>query len=487
MDVINDVGEVPPTGRSRVLYVDFTLFNPTNEFLSTVRLAVEFTTASAVYPSADIQTFHLYGRQATRQGFFLLAVDIVLLLSIFVFLVQMIQQIRRRGWKAFFDFSNMLHLFNLFCFFSTYFCWLKAEFLMPNPIDGVDYTATWIDYRSPVWWVKSATEINAVNIFLSWMKGFDYLAFIPQFRILLGTLGRAMPHLFYFMIILGIVLYSSSLSFMLIFASSLPEYRSQVETCYTLLSSMMGDFDVGVLRDVSPVLGPLMWLVYQIVMVFVMMNMLIAIISEAFIEEQAEIKQEQKKGLLGVGALVIEIIWDAFVVRIPLLGPCLDKAFGAQVKFMQARKMKMIRLKAVQIKLVAAMDKDNDGKVDARELLAEVEHMEGSGNLNRFALDRVFRRVGISNEIQRRDLVEEIFMFDEDGDGTLDLMELHTLLEGLEEASNFAKECGVDFHGEGAEVNDADKPSDLVPHPPLVGDAAVLKDVQATQVGMLHH
>ena len=56
---------------------------------------------------------------------------------------------------------------------------------------------------------------------------------------------------------------------------------------------MLGDFDFEELRLINPVLGPILFSIFAMLVVFVLLNMFIAIISDSFDETKKALADEQ--------------------------------------------------------------------------------------------------------------------------------------------------------------------------------------------------
>jgi hypothetical protein len=85
---------------------------------------------------------------------------------------------------------------------------------------------------------------------------------------------------------------------------------------FTLLKSLLGDFDFEELRDANPYVGPALFIVFVGLAVFVLLNMLIAIISDAYAEARKEISDEDDIDLL---TLIFKYLRES-VHSIPVVG-----------------------------------------------------------------------------------------------------------------------------------------------------------------------
>jgi hypothetical protein len=66
----------------------------------------------------------------------------------------------------------------------------------------------------------------------------------------------------------------------MIFQGRLHSFRTLSEAIFTLMRSLLGDFHFQELQFADNVMGPLLFVLFVVLAVFVVLNMLIAIISE---------------------------------------------------------------------------------------------------------------------------------------------------------------------------------------------------------------
>ena len=205
--------------------------------------------------------------------------------------------------------GNIAHILNLCLFFVStgYRVWSVIE--LPDDVDPD--SNTFVNFRTAADKLKTATDINALydlhsgaslslvlsftvahahgllfgdvalclcvrvssNAFLTWVKVFKYLEFIPKLKILLGTLGNAAGKVSGFSFITAVVLFGSSQAFTLAFGTSLEAYRNLTQSFFSLTRVLFGDFDFEALRMESPFMGPLMFFSFSMLGVFILLNM----------------------------------------------------------------------------------------------------------------------------------------------------------------------------------------------------------------------
>jgi hypothetical protein len=76
----------------------------------------------------------------------------------------------------------------------------------------------------------------------------------------------------------------------MLFQGRLQEFSTIGDSCFTLMRSLLGDFDFERLQHANLYLGPILFIIFVVLAVFVILNMLIAIISDAYVEVEEDVR-----------------------------------------------------------------------------------------------------------------------------------------------------------------------------------------------------
>jgi len=134
---------------------------------------------------------------------------------------------------------------------------------------------------------RSAVSVQACNVFLNWFKVVAFLSASPLFGLLMDTLTLAAPKVGGFSLVFGIILYGFAQAHVMVFGDYLSDFRTIENSCFTLLRSLLGDFDFVAMQEADTTMGPVFFVLYVSIAVLVILNMIIAIISDAYVEEGA--------------------------------------------------------------------------------------------------------------------------------------------------------------------------------------------------------
>ncbi|KAK9824402.1 hypothetical protein WJX72_010049 [[Myrmecia] bisecta] len=309
--------------QTRALFVDINVWHPQLRYMGIVRILFEMLPSGGVTPWAEIDVFRPYPYTSSADRAYLV-LDLVVLAQVFIYIFLEIKKVLRIGASAYaHELANLPHVINLALFIVVWIFRLLAMSATPDPVNT--NSSTYIEMRSACYLWKAAQAINSFNMFLCWVKMFKYMAFMPQFAQLTRTLRTAAGRLGSFFIIITIVIVGSAQAFFLAFGSKLPQYRNIQESIFALVRALLLDFSLQELRSANLWLGPLFFGSFIILAVFVLLNMFIAIISDAYSEVRHEL--ERSKGV-EYGTIIMHVILHDWLYKIPFIGTPLRRFFG---------------------------------------------------------------------------------------------------------------------------------------------------------------
>jgi len=130
-------------------------------------------------------------------------------------------------------------------------------------------------------------NIHAVIVVLSFMKLFKYLNLSDQFALMSDTVINVTTDIFVFNVMLMVVMASFAVSGNQLFGSEVADYSSLTETLNTMFRVMLGDFDFEELINVSFFYAVVWFILFQVLVFMIMLNVFISIIAESFCAEHS--------------------------------------------------------------------------------------------------------------------------------------------------------------------------------------------------------
>lgn len=268
---------------SRAVFIEFTVYNANHNLYCVLNLVLEFTAAGGALPFVQVLATRI-DRYVGNFQMFVLACEASFVLFTILFTYREIRRMTKAPLKEYVkEFWTWVEVFQILLSWAVivlYFVrfgvdkMIKNEFKAnPNKFINHLYMAA-ID--------RLYGYIFAAIVFLMSLKFLRLFRFNRRMSLLGSVLREAHKELFYFLIIWGIVFMAFAHFSYLIFSRELHKFHSFIGTSETLLSVMLGKFSYSNLERSNRVLGPLMFFIYNITVVFILMNMFVSIIIENF-------------------------------------------------------------------------------------------------------------------------------------------------------------------------------------------------------------
>jgi hypothetical protein len=274
-----------------------------------VRMVLEMTKAGGVIPSYDFNSFNLFATWFGDTAFslFLGCCRALVVLFYVGYAWEEFKVVRRMRWRVLHEPLHILQILNIIFFIVSTSMVQYSSRMVPLNVDvsGEVYTPFYrcMKFRA------LAMAVQGFNVFLNWFKLIGLLSFSPTFAVMSTTLGRAVQHTASFVVIFAVVHLGFSMAHFLLFGSKLFAFSTLKQSALTLIRSLLGDFDFQQLRDANAFMGPLLFVLFIGVSVFVVLNIFIAIISHAYQEcKQEQASKPQVKVWHEVKALLKEIL-----------------------------------------------------------------------------------------------------------------------------------------------------------------------------------
>ena len=134
-----------------------------------------------------------------------------------------------------------------------------------------------------------AYTFMGVNAVVTWLKLLKYLNLFPHLSMLSITLRNAAYPAISFSVMFAIVFCSCGQAFNLAFGAQLRDFSTFSRSMMSLFRALLGDFDYTSIEEADRVVGPILFTVFIFLVVFVLLNMFIAILTEAYEKAKVEV------------------------------------------------------------------------------------------------------------------------------------------------------------------------------------------------------
>jgi len=281
--------------QTRVVWVDFTTYNANLNLFHIAQMAFEFLPSGGVFPSYTFRVARLYKYADTILGRAQLAGEIVILFFVVCYLIQEVYELWRLGCIQYWQNGwNVIDLINMLLFLVVFV--MRVVILVKLQDLSIDPSNTRRFYNfQPISLLNSAEQnILAVNAFILWFKVFKYTKFLPGMDIIAETVSKSIRNTVSFVAMMAFVLFGFAQAGVLAFGTDVPGFHTFIDTFFTLLRSLLGDFDFVAMQESNRVFGPLYFLTFIILVFFILLSMFMAILNDAYTEVQDSARDKQK-------------------------------------------------------------------------------------------------------------------------------------------------------------------------------------------------
>ncbi|XP_059101869.1 polycystin-2-like protein 2 isoform X3 [Peromyscus eremicus] len=242
------------TRGTRVVFIDFSLYNANVNLFCVIRLVAEFPATGGLLTSWQFYSVKLL-RYVTHYDYFIASCEIVFCIFLFVFITQELRKMNEFKSAYFKSIWNWLELLLLvLCFLAVSFyayCNMQNFLLLGRLLKN---TESYPNFYFLAYWHIYYNDIIAITIFFAWIKILKFISFNETMSQLSSTLSRCMKDIVGF-----------------------AQFRI-----------VLGDFNFAGIQQANWILGPIYFITFIFFVFFVLLNMFLAIINDTYSEVKAD-------------------------------------------------------------------------------------------------------------------------------------------------------------------------------------------------------
>lgn len=274
--------------RTRAIFVEIAIYSAQVNLFGVATFLTEWIPTNGVIYFNNVKVARLY---SIGNDFHIvtLVCEIFLACFVVVFMYAEIKKMYKLRKNYFRDPWNWLEMAQivliLTCtgalFQRTSFAQSSIEQMKSNPEKFVSFIRT-------ITWDEVFGYSLAFLVFFANLKLLKLIRFNHRIYQFTKTLSTAASPLMSFMIVFSIFYVAYSILFYAMFGAILPEYRSFLFTVETLFNTVMGAFDFEIIRENSPILGPIIFFSFMMIMVMILLNVFLTILMDSYAEVQED-------------------------------------------------------------------------------------------------------------------------------------------------------------------------------------------------------
>ncbi|CAG9461774.1 unnamed protein product [Pedinophyceae sp. YPF-701] len=274
---------------TRAVVIDIPLLSQETALFTTVRSVIEFPYFGGVFPTVETLTYRLF-RYVTQGDLIVLVLEFIFLAMTLYYTVQEVIEIARSKLAYLREAWNYIDWANLIIIY-TVFGLRLASYLEIRSSDISSFSVVYTDYPSLGVFATQELNVAAFNFFLLYFKFFKYLSHVPRMDAILATIAASAFDLCLFALMGAVVMFGFAAAFYSSFGQEVKAHFTVADSMGTLCRILLGDFDYESLSDANAIMAPLLFYSFILVVFFILLNMFLAIVNDAY----AEVKGNQSE------------------------------------------------------------------------------------------------------------------------------------------------------------------------------------------------
>ncbi|XP_041373429.1 polycystic kidney disease protein 1-like 2 [Gigantopelta aegis] len=270
--------------RTRVVFVEFTLFNPNVQLFTVVVLMFEYSNTGFVFPYHLIYTANFYHYQNEFETFVAL-VEILFVIYLFIFTCAEFKKFRKMSCRDYFNEPWTFVELTILCLaYSTIALFISRLLVCNHLMDTFadsDFEK-FANFHTAAFHDSLLRYVMSSLIMLVIIKFFKLLRFNVRLSMLAKTLHSARgPLIAYSFSLFGFTMAFATFA-VLVFGTTLEGYRNFPSTVTTMFLFMMGESDYYGLYEGNAVLGPLFFFLFSLTFQFILVQYFITLLMDSF-------------------------------------------------------------------------------------------------------------------------------------------------------------------------------------------------------------
>ncbi|XP_071965421.1 uncharacterized protein [Antedon mediterranea] len=269
---------------TRAIFIDFVIYNPVMDFYVVSYLMVDFLPQGGMLGYVDFKVTKLKTiNNLTFSEYALLGLEGIFLLFVLWFTYTEVKKILQLRKKYFKDKENIVELITLSIAVTAVFMYFYRLFESMKLVSERKESPTkLLNFQYVVHWETYFKWMMGFVLFIFTIKFMKLLRFNYRLRLFCETVIACWYEVLLFLIMFGVIFMGYTCCGFLLFSNSLYDYVTVVTTMESLFSFLLGKFDFSSLVGVSRILGPIYFFSFATISIFILMNMFLTVIIEAF-------------------------------------------------------------------------------------------------------------------------------------------------------------------------------------------------------------
>ncbi|EDO41988.1 predicted protein, partial [Nematostella vectensis] len=267
---------------TRAVLLEFVVYNAQQNLFSAVTILVEFLPMGGMIPYSKIDTVRVY-RYVNTYSTLLIASEIIIVLVIIGSLYLLIKRIYKQRTLFFKYFWNWVDIFQvLFGLASISMYFIKLASIQTTMKDLKLNPLVFVNFQVTVFLNDVDACLVAAVVFLTTIKFLRLLKYQAYIKLLDNVFARFSTDMSWFMVEFTMWLMPFVIFENIVFGTKLEDFHTILSSFQSSLNALLGSTYYNDLKDGDRVMGPLLFVGFNILVVFILLNIFISIINASF-------------------------------------------------------------------------------------------------------------------------------------------------------------------------------------------------------------
>ncbi|XP_033986203.1 polycystin-2 isoform X1 [Trematomus bernacchii] len=280
---------------TRAVFLDFSVYNGNINLFCIARLLVEFPATGGVLTSWQFQTVRLI-RYVSSWDYFVGLCEVAFCIFILYYVVEEVLEIHIHRLHYFKNLWNCLDVLIVVLSVVAIIMNVTRTAMVGDRMEGLlENHSAHPSFEALATLQVQFNNVAAVIVFFSWVKLFKFINFNKTMSQLSGTMSRCAKDLVGFAIMFFIIFLAYAQLAYLVFGTQVNDFSTFQASIFTQFRIILRDFEFSEIEESNPVLGPIYFTTFVFFIVFILMNMFLAIINDTYSEVKADMSQQRSE------------------------------------------------------------------------------------------------------------------------------------------------------------------------------------------------
>jgi hypothetical protein len=285
--------------QTRAVFIEFTIYNPNINLFSNCLILFEFISTGQIIKSSQFSPINLFDINNSSFISFKIIMNILYMIFISLFMIKKIKEILKDKMKYFKQFYNYIELIIIafsWASFAMYLYRLYSSYEVYNLLkkskkDFVQSTQMYSFVQSAFINLQYISYCNdLLQVFLGFCAAFGTIRFIKLLRfnkkiiVFIQAFSHSIKDLLSFGLLFLILWFSFVQTMYLIFNEKSSQFATLLTSMETLFQLILGKFDVLPIIKANAVFGSIFYILYNILVVMMLINIFLSILTEHYNE-----------------------------------------------------------------------------------------------------------------------------------------------------------------------------------------------------------